>query len=107
VEDPKAEAPSEVLYGAVRAPRTLHLNRQNWIARLPDVIEMTGIARSTILSLVKTGGFPRPLQLSPRTVGWRVSEIEKWLADRPTAGAACTRQGPSVPGDEAPSGTRE
>jgi predicted DNA-binding transcriptional regulator AlpA len=92
VESPKAEATSEVLYGAVRAPRTLHLNRQNWIARLPDVIEMTGLARSTILKLVKSGQFPQPLQLSPRTVGWRVAAVEKWLADRPTAGTATSQE---------------
>ncbi len=90
MESPKAEA--EVLYGAVRAPRTLHLNRQNWIARLPDVIEITGLARSTIMNLIKAGEFPRPIQLSPRTVGWRLSEIEKWLADRPVTGATTSQE---------------
>jgi len=99
VENPKvAEAVSEVLSrGAVRAPRTLHLNRQTQIARLPDVIEMTGLARSTILTLVKAGNFPRPLQLSPRAVGWRVADVEKWLADRPTAGTATEAPTQSAP----------
>ena len=30
-------------------------------------------------------GFPRPLQLGPRAVGWMSDQVEQWLASRPVA----------------------
>ena len=30
----------------------------------------------------KLGAFPAPIQLGPRSVGWRTSSINAWIADR-------------------------
>lgn len=38
-----------------------------------------------ILRLEKDGRFPRRIQIGIRRVGWRLSDIEKWLADRERA----------------------
>jgi prophage regulatory protein len=35
-----------------------------------------------ILRLEKQGRFPRRIQIGLRRVGWRLSEIENWLAQR-------------------------
>ena len=56
------------------------------ILRIPEVVEITGLSRTTIWRRVRSGDFPPPVRLgSPatRSVGWRESEIRKWVADRP------------------------
>ncbi|WP_111464891.1 AlpA family transcriptional regulator [Pseudomonas sp. URMO17WK12:I2] len=52
------------------------------IIRLKDVIDSTGIARSTIYKLIGEGEFPKPVQLVGRTVGWVESEVQEWIRDR-------------------------
>jgi prophage regulatory protein len=49
------------------------------ILRLPDVRARTGLSRSTIYLRISEGGFPRPVQLGVRAVGWVESEIDEWL----------------------------
>ena len=36
-----------------------------------------------ILRLEKQGNFPRRIQIGARRVGWYLSEVETWLAERP------------------------
>ena len=52
------------------------------ILRLGAVIESTGLARSTIYKLVGSGGFPKPVPLVGRSVGWVESEVQEWIKDR-------------------------
>lgn len=49
------------------------------ILRLPEVKARCGLSRSTIYSRVADGGFPKPINLGPRAVGWVEQEIEDWL----------------------------
>lgn len=53
------------------------------ILRLPEVIRLTGLGRSTIYRLLAAGQFPSPVQLSVRAVGWRQSDLDDWTAARP------------------------
>lgn len=57
------------------------------ILRINGVIETTGLSRSTIYRFVSAGTFPRPVKLGLSAVGWRVEDIDKWLASRPVAEA--------------------
>jgi len=58
-------------------------NMQNkTISRLPKVIQKTGLSRSTIYALLSRGEFPKPIKLSPRTIGWLESDIDAWLDAR-------------------------
>ena len=41
-----------------------------------------------ILRLEKQGKFPKRLRIGARRVGWYLSEIETWLAERPKGAAA-------------------
>ena len=49
------------------------------ILRLREVVETTGLSRTTIYSLVQEGEFPRPLRLAARASGWLFSEVQSWL----------------------------
>ncbi|MBF0427210.1 MAG: AlpA family transcriptional regulator [Magnetococcales bacterium] len=51
--------------------------------RLPAVKARTGLCRTGIYNRVREGGFPRPVNLGGRAVGWRESDVEDWLASRP------------------------
>lgn len=55
------------------------------IYRLPAVCEVTGLSKTTIYRLLARGEFPARVKLSPRCVGWRVAEIDAWLAARASA----------------------
>lgn len=50
------------------------------ILRLRDVIDKTGLARSTIYKHVDRGAFPKPVPLGGRSVGWVESEIHDWIS---------------------------
>jgi predicted DNA-binding transcriptional regulator AlpA len=52
------------------------------ILRLPDVLHIVGIGRTTLYEMMKAGTFPAPLHLSVRTRGWRLSAIEAFLASK-------------------------
>ena len=49
------------------------------IIRLPEVISKTGLSRSTIYLRVSRNGFPKPVNLGGRAVGWVEAEIQEWL----------------------------
>lgn len=49
------------------------------IIRLPNVIEMTGLSRSTIYRLIGKGQFPAQLSLSERSRGWIYAEVVSWI----------------------------
>ena len=61
------------------------------IYRLPAVCEVTGLSKATIYRLLARGEFPARVKLSPRCVGWRVAEVDAWLAAR---AAVSEREGP-------------
>ncbi|WP_312152034.1 AlpA family transcriptional regulator [Pseudomonas sp.] len=52
------------------------------IIRLKEVIDSTGLARSTIYKLINEKSFPRPVPLVGRSVGWLESKIHEWIKAR-------------------------
>lgn len=52
------------------------------VLRLPAVVGLVALGRSTIYSLIKRNAFPRPVKLSRRAVGWRQRDIDDWLESR-------------------------
>lgn len=52
------------------------------ILRLKDVIDITGLARSTIYKLISQRDFPKPVSLGDRCVGWVESEVHDWILAR-------------------------
>jgi len=52
------------------------------IIRLKDVIDSTGLARSTIYKYIAEDTFPKPISLGERCVGWVESEVHDWILAR-------------------------
>ncbi|KNC18251.1 helix-turn-helix transcriptional regulator [Pseudomonas sp. RIT-PI-a] len=52
------------------------------IIRLKEVIDSTGLARSTIYKHIGEGTFPKPVSLGDRCVGWVDSEVHDWILAR-------------------------
>ncbi|WP_208858464.1 helix-turn-helix transcriptional regulator [Vreelandella nigrificans] len=51
------------------------------LIRIKDVMERTGLARSTIYKYISLGQFPPSIKLGTRAVAWVESEIEAWIND--------------------------
>ncbi|GGM23607.1 helix-turn-helix transcriptional regulator [Pseudomonas asuensis] len=52
------------------------------IIRLKEVMETTGLARSTVYKYISEGIFPKPVSLGERCVGWVESEVQEWILAR-------------------------
>lgn len=50
--------------------------------RLPEVLNRTGLSRSTLYTLVARREFPHPIGLSLRAIAWIEEEVEQWMAAR-------------------------
>lgn len=56
--------------------------KTQYIIRLPQVKERTGLSRSTIYTLIKCGQFQVPISLGARAVGWLESDVDEFIAER-------------------------
>ena len=54
------------------------------IMRLPAVLQVTGLARSTVYRMMAEHTFPAPVKLAKRAVGWRQDDVRQWTNGRPT-----------------------
>ena len=52
------------------------------ILRLPAVLRMTGLSRTTVYRMVAEHTFPAPVKLAKRAVGWRHEDVWLWMAGR-------------------------
>lgn len=55
------------------------------ILRKPQVVALTGRSYTSLRRDIKRGTFPRPVQIGPRSIGWRSEEVQAWLDARQTA----------------------
>lgn len=51
--------------------------------RMPTVMRMTGLGRSTIYRLIADQKFPSPVRLGRRAVAWRRADLDRWSEARP------------------------
>jgi predicted DNA-binding transcriptional regulator AlpA len=56
-------------------------NEERFI-RLHEVLDMTGLSRSTLYSLVSEGKFPEPVGIGGRSKAWLLSETTSWMQER-------------------------
>jgi prophage regulatory protein len=49
------------------------------VLRLPALQEKIGFKHSTIYKWIDEEGFPKPVTLGPRAVGWLEHEVDAWL----------------------------
>jgi prophage regulatory protein len=51
------------------------------IYRLPEVISLTGLSRSSIYLRISVQEFPKPIKIGRRAVGWSEDSLIAWQAD--------------------------
>jgi prophage regulatory protein len=56
--------------------------------RMPSVVRMTGLCRSTIYRLISENKFPAPVRVGDRAVAWRPTDIHRWSEERPASAPA-------------------
>ncbi len=47
--------------------------------RLPEVIDRTGLGRSTIYLMIVKNAFPKSISLGTRAVGWVEKDVNDWI----------------------------
>ncbi len=50
--------------------------------RLSEVLNRTGLSRSTLYALMAAGHFPKNVSLMPRVVVWVEQEIDDWMLEK-------------------------
>ena len=62
--------------------RSVSPPRGGRVVRLPEVVEVTGLSRTTIWRREWDGSFPSPIRLGgerTRAVGWREQDVYEWI----------------------------
>lgn len=54
----------------------------NEIIRPRDLPQLTGLSRTTIWRLEKEGKFVQKIRLTRHSIGYKRSDIERWIEDR-------------------------
>ena len=49
--------------------------------RLPQILAVYPVSKSTWWAMVKAGKAPQPVKLGPRTTAWRVQDIRKLIEE--------------------------
>jgi prophage regulatory protein len=57
------------------------MHQPDRIIRLKTVVSRTGLSRSTLYRKIAEGTFPAQLRISIHGVGWRESDIDRWVND--------------------------
>jgi prophage regulatory protein len=52
------------------------------LIRIKEVMNMTGLSRSSIYTYKNKSEFPNPIQLSARSVAWVRVDVEQWILDK-------------------------
>lgn len=55
---------------------------QEKLLRRKEVEKISGLSRSSIYAMMKTGAFPKQVKIGQRAVAWREQEILGWVKDR-------------------------
>jgi prophage regulatory protein len=66
-------------------PATYPSQDRDRILRPRELAGYVGLSLATLWRLRRRGDLPEPIRLSPGCVGWRSSDIERWLEAREAA----------------------
>jgi prophage regulatory protein len=72
------------------------------ILRPREVTEFTGLSRTTIWRAVKAGTFPKPVRLTPSTIGWCQTDLAHWIAERRAAAGLPEDEQSTIPRKQVP-----
>ena len=57
----------------------------NVLHRLPAVMAITGLSRSSIYSFIKQGSFPQAVKIGVRATAWRSTDLAAWSESKSPA----------------------
>ena len=57
-------------------------NNLKLLMRLPDVLELTGLCRTSIYTMVKEKRFPSPILIGERAMAWLGDDISEWIEEK-------------------------
>jgi prophage regulatory protein len=60
--------------------KNLHILPATGFLRLPEVLQLIPVSKSTWWAGVKTGRFPKPVKLGERITAWRAEDIQAFIA---------------------------
>lgn len=66
----------------------VHMTTHLRLERLAEVCARTGLTKSTLYRLIKSGDFPSPLPLVGRTRAWDAAAVDSWIAAKIAAASA-------------------
>lgn len=52
------------------------------LIRVDEVMNRTGLTRSLMYQLMKTGDFPKSVTIAGRAVAWQESAVSRWIQGR-------------------------
>lgn len=61
---------------------------QTGFVRLPQVLSVFPVGRSTWWAGVKSGKYPQPVKISPRCTAWKAEEIRTLIENHASEGGA-------------------
>jgi predicted DNA-binding transcriptional regulator AlpA len=64
----------------MKSERTTTSMPQEGFVRLPQVLHVLGNGKTTFWEGIKTGRFPAPVKLGPRTSVWKVEDIRNLIS---------------------------
>lgn len=50
------------------------------LLKAEEVQAITAVSKATLYRLISSGQFPKPLQVGPQAVRWRLSDIDSWMS---------------------------
>ena len=57
----------------------------NRILRIRQVLEVTGLRRTSLYKKLNANEFPKPVKLGVRAVGWRETDVHAWMDNLATS----------------------
>jgi prophage regulatory protein len=61
---------------------SVNVQPRTQMLRIATVCEVTGLSRTQLYRLVKTGKFPSSVQLGANSVAWASDAVDAWVADK-------------------------
>ena len=52
------------------------------LIRLPEVMNKTGLSRSSVYLKIGNGDFPQSVSIGDRSVAWVESEVDDWITSK-------------------------
>jgi prophage regulatory protein len=91
IKTPEPDSITRTLSMTIAAEKSFNANRHlgtSNIVRPRDLPALTGLSRTTIWRLERTGDFPKRIRLSAGAVGYKMADIQTWLDSRQIVGGS-------------------